>query len=71
MLELWRYTLTDMHKMAPEQQEKDISSFSCGGNKPESLILSYFSQEHHKTWKRRPNNFKFYSTSFLPILHFC
>ena len=58
-----------MHKMAPEQQEKDINSFSWGGNKPESLILSYFSQEHRKTWKRWPNFFKFHSTSFLPVLN--
>ena len=57
-----------MHKMTPEQQEKDINSFSWGGNKPESLILSYFPQEHRKTWKRRPDFFKFHSTSFLPIL---
>ena len=39
-----------MHKMAPKQQEpKDINSFSWGGNKPVSLILSYFSHEHRKT----------------------
>ena len=53
-----------MHKMAPEQQEKDTNSFSWGGNNFEQ----FFSQEHRKSWKRRPDFFKFHSTSFLPVL---
>ena len=53
-----------MQKMAPEQQEKDINSFSWGGNKPESLILSFFSQEHRKT---KLENVGPTFSSFIPL----
>ena len=45
-----------MHKMAPEQQEKDINSISWGGNKPDLIDFELFfkKKKHRKTWKRRP-----------------